>query len=383
MRVYLGKNVVDAALDRYRWIFDEFPHVLVNVSGGKDSTIVLNLALRVAEEKGRLPLRVLFVDQEAEWACAISHVREIMDDPRVEPAWLQVPIQLFNSTSPYSPWLKCWEPGQRWMRDKEEDSLHENVYGTVTFAEMFGAVIDHDYPDEPACLIAGVRAEESPARALGLTTYPCYKHVTWGSKNSGKRDDHVTFYPIYDWSVRDVWKAIDEHGWPYCSLYDELYRYGVPTRQMRLSNLHHETAVRSLFYLQEIEPDTWDALTERLTGINATGHLSMASLRPEKLPPMFKDWIEYRDHLLDTLVVEDDKREAMRNQFLGMDRRFDHDPKVFANLVQTEISAILVNDYHTTKLRTFEAANLGKSKNRGKISGRRFEDANTGLRSAG
>src|SRR5262249_36730746 len=138
---------------------------------------------------------------------------------------------------------------------------------------------------------------ESPARALGLTIYPCHKHVTWGNRYSNDYDQ-MALHPIYDWAVQDVWKAIHEHGWPYCRLYDELYRYGVPLRYMRLSNLHHETAVKTLFYLQEIEPDTWDALTARLTGINTSGHLNAASLMPEELPRMFKTWVEYRDHLL-------------------------------------------------------------------------------------
>src|SRR3990167_1853639 len=105
MKFYLDQNVFDAALERIRWLFDEFPNVVVNISGGKDSTVVLNLALMVAEEKGRLPLKVMFIDQEAEWQTVIDYIREIMADPRVDPKWLQVPIRLFNATSTIEPWL--------------------------------------------------------------------------------------------------------------------------------------------------------------------------------------------------------------------------------------------------------------------------------------
>jgi len=88
MKIYSKQNVWDAALERVRFVFDEFPNVIVGMSGGKDSTICLNLALKVAEEKGRLPLKVFFIDQEAEWDCVIDFMRTVMTDPRVTPLWL-------------------------------------------------------------------------------------------------------------------------------------------------------------------------------------------------------------------------------------------------------------------------------------------------------
>lgn len=51
----------DAALERVRYIFNEFEEVVVSFSGGKDSTVTLNMALLVAEEMGRLPLKVMFL----------------------------------------------------------------------------------------------------------------------------------------------------------------------------------------------------------------------------------------------------------------------------------------------------------------------------------
>ena len=87
MKIYSNVNVYDAALKRMNWLFDEFPNVVVGFSGGKDSTVVYNLALQVAREKNRLPLRVLFLDQEAEWQSTIDTVRLVMENPDVEPLW--------------------------------------------------------------------------------------------------------------------------------------------------------------------------------------------------------------------------------------------------------------------------------------------------------
>lgn len=51
MKIYKRESVWDAALERLRFIFDEFPNVAVSFSGGKDSTVIFNLALLVAKRR--------------------------------------------------------------------------------------------------------------------------------------------------------------------------------------------------------------------------------------------------------------------------------------------------------------------------------------------
>lgn len=365
MKIYLKDNVWDAAIKRLRWLFNEFENVIVNISGGKDSTVIYNLALLVAEEMGRLPLQVMFIDQEAEWNCVIEHVRRSMHDPRVKPLWLQVPIKLFNATSSREPWLYCWQPGAEWMRDKEPDSIQENTYGTDRFAELFGAYLRHEYPASAAINLAGVRCEESPNRALGLTTSPTYKHITWGKIRDSKRQ-HFDFYPLYDWSYTDIWKAIHDNHWPYCSLYDVMYQYGVPLQMMRVSNVHHETAVDKLFYLQEFEADTWERLTRRIAGVNTAGKLGFADffLHGAPLPPMFDNWAEYRDYLVANLIEEPAIRAKFTTYFHDMDRDYQrgmyriNGPEV---LYKAQINTVLANDYHFTKLKSFRAGHRDKN----------------------
>ena len=81
MKIYKKENVFDAALERVRWLFDEFDEIVVSSSGGKDSAVIFNLAMMVAEEKNRLPLKVMFIDQEAEWKHTIEYMEKVMYDP--------------------------------------------------------------------------------------------------------------------------------------------------------------------------------------------------------------------------------------------------------------------------------------------------------------
>lgn len=352
MKIYSNKTVYEAALDRIRWLFDEFPNVIVGVSGGKDSTVVYNLALQVAREKGRLPLKCLFVDQEAEWSATIDAITEIMENPDVEPKWYQMPIKLFNATSTTDHWLMCWDEKEehRWMRERVPYSIKENNYGTNRFGELFPAIIKKEYAGIKTCYIAGVRTEESPTRAMALTYNVTYKGRTWG-KVLNQANEHYTFYPIYDWSYMDVWKSIHDNNWSYNSVYDAQYNYGVKLQNMRVSNVHHETAVGTLFYMQEIEGDTYQKLTQRIAGIDMASKMGKDDYFPKSLPFMFKDWGEYRDFLLEKLIDNEDWKVRFRKMFVQHDEIYkDHIPE---KMYKEHINAILTNDWEFIKINNF------------------------------
>lgn len=354
MKYYSKVNVFDAALDRIRWLFDEFPNVICGISGGKDSTVVFNLTLQVARERGRLPLKCMFVDQEAEWSATIDLVRSVMENPDVEPLWLQIPIKLFNATSATDHWLYCWDANERhrWMREQEPYAITENRYGTDRFVEMFKRFLAVDFRDQKTCYIAGVRTEESPGRFTLLTTNATYKWATWGTQLN-KRLGHYTFYPIYDWSFTDVWKAIHSEGWEYNRIYDAMYCYGVPVEKMRVSNVHHETSVHSLFYLQEVEPATYQKLTERIAGIDSAAKLGAADFFVKELPFMFADWAEYRDYLLEQLIDNDEWKAGWRAAFQKHETLFAG-TEVVDRMRKVHVSSILTNDWEHIKLFNFD-----------------------------
>jgi predicted phosphoadenosine phosphosulfate sulfurtransferase len=349
MKILSDKNVWDATLERLNYLFDEFPVVVSGVSGGKDSTVEFYLTLKVATERGRLPLPVLWIDQEAEWTSTVQTVRDIMYRPDVRPMWYQMPMHLDNATSYTTPFLSCWDPAHpnKWIHDKDPISIKENRFGTDRFGELFERIIRTEFPGRKVALISGVRAEENPNRFVGLTTFATYKWITWGAQMA---PGQYTFYPLYDWSYTDIWHAIHSNKWPYNKIYDYQYRYGVPVPKMRVSNLHHETAVRSLFYLQEIDPALYQRIADRLPGVDAAGKFG-EEFYARKLPFMFRDWCEYRDFLIEKLTSDRPEWHAeLIKTAKHWDRVLDESPGEKQKSAGVLVQAVLCNDYTGTKI---------------------------------
>jgi predicted phosphoadenosine phosphosulfate sulfurtransferase len=351
MKIYLSENVYQSSLERIEYLFNEFEEVVVSFSGGKDSTVVLNLCLEVAKKLNRLPLKVCFLDQEAEWQSVIDYIKRVMYRKDIEPMWFQVPIKLFNATSMENPWLYCWEKGGEWIRPKDDISIKENLYGSDRFVDSFKKIAQHYFKDKKMCYIAGVRSAESRGRQ-GIHADVTYKGIAYGKKlREGK---HYTFYPIYDWEISDVWKYIFDNKLDYCKHYDKLYQQGIAIRDMRVSNLHHETAVHNLFFLHEVEPDTWEKLVNRLDGIHTTKHLAKEELfMVKKLPYMFKDWKDYRDYLTENLIQQEDYKKIFKKRWAKDDEKYEGKMRNIKVLFKKQITSLLANDWEFVKYGSF------------------------------
>lgn len=356
MKIFTKTSVLDASLNRIRRLFDEFPNPVVGFSGGKDSTVVFNLSLQVAREKGRLPLKVMMLDQEAEWQGTVDYVKYVMSMPEVEPLWFQMPMVITNNASSFNRFSYCWDPKDEsnWIHPKDPISIKENHYGTDRFHELFEAIFRIDFPNIKSCYISGVRAEEAPKRHMALTDHATYQDITWGKKLNLKHE-HYSFYPLYDWGYTDVWKFLYDNKIPYNRVYDEMYRHGVGINNMRISNLHHETALPNLMLVQEIEPKTWEKIVARIDGANTIKHIKQnAFVCPKELPYMFKSWEEYAYYLANSIIQEPKYKKAWEKKVAGM-REFYNSPLIENDFWKASIKTILSSDWDFTKLANWEA----------------------------
>ena len=356
MRYYLKDDVYTTAIKRIEYLYDEFEEIIVNFSGGKDSTVVLFLTLEVARRRNRLPVNVLFIDQELEWQATIDYVDIIMRREDVRPLWLQIPFKETTSTSHEKGEFKIWDKEEEdlWIRPQSDISIKENTFGTEQFYDLFGKSVEGLFPDaKNIAKIGGVRGEESPARLMGITMNATYKWITWG-KIENKKKDIYTFYPVYDWSYKDVWKYIHDNKLKYCKLYDYMYQYGIKLPNMRVSAIQHETAIRSLFWMQEVEPKTWQKLTKRLQGANTVGQMGEANYYiPKDVPRGFSGWKEYRDYLLENLITDKEAYKKFKIRIDRMDKKYEPIAD-FTGLYRVGAQAVIINDYYGVKLGNYE-----------------------------
>lgn len=291
-------SVLEAAEKRVSFLFDNYENISLSFSGGKDSTVLFHLINEEAKKRNRKFI-LYFQDQEAEYSATIDLVAWAMSQPNVIPLWYQVPIFMTNAASHQQLFLWAWGEGEKWVRDKHPLAIKciENKYPKRFY--KFNLWVGQNLRKLPgkSVSIIGLRAEESPDRRFVM--FGEDSEMFWLRRVN---EPHKA-YPIIDWKYKDVWKYLIEGGFKYNRIYDKMYMLGHDIRTMRVSNLVHEKAFRCLTDLQELEPETYNKLEERLQGVHTAAIYGNENLMYsiKKLPERFKTWKEYKDFLLESI----------------------------------------------------------------------------------
>lgn len=316
MKKYIDKNVYEATQERLKFIFDEFENVLVSFSGGKDSGVLLNLCYEYAKANNLLnKLAMYHLDYEAQYELTTEYVTKTFARfSDIKRYWLCLPVGAqcacnMNSGT-WTPWKK--EDRAIWCRELpkfdyvvNEDNcpfkfVHgESDYQTQSrFCKWFG-----DTFGKTAVMI-GIRTDESLHRysaIAGERKVNKYKgkHYIVGAE----KDNALSCYPIYDWTVEDVWTCNAKFGFEYNRLYDLFYQAGLTPDQMRVASPFNDCATASLKFYKVIEPNTWGKLVSRVNGANFTGLYGGTTAMGWKsiTLPKGHTWKSYYEFLLTTL----------------------------------------------------------------------------------
>ena len=310
---HIEENVWEKALERTRRVFDDFEEVFVLFSGGKDSTAVLNVALQVAEEKGRLPLRVVFYDEEAIHPPTVEYVERIMKDPRVDLEWYCLPVAHRNACSNEQPYWYCWneEEKDKWVRPMPEWGIkdHPRFKKGMSIPEFSPKLAPMSGPR--TCAMMGIRSNESMTRYRLIAMKKNDHFLT-------KRDRGSNFYrayPIYDWHADDVWTATKKFGWDYNRTYDVFNQTRAHKKfeTQRVCPPFGEEPLRGLWIYAECFPEMWHKMLGRVEGVGTawryanTDLYSKADDKPTSLT-----YRQYLDVILDTYGPSD-KRQVKIN----------------------------------------------------------------------
>lgn len=296
--IYGNKTVVEATRERVKYLFDNYDNIQLSFSGGKDSTVLFHFINEEAKKRNR-KFYLFFLDQEAEYQGTIDIVDWAMRQPNVIPLWYQVPMFMTNACSSEQLFLWAWGEGEKWVRPKSDISIHEikGKYPKRFYKFILWRNQQLKKLTGKSISVIGLRAEESPSR----------RFVMFGENNElfwlRRKHEPNKAYPLIDWSYTDVWKFLAENNLKYNKVYDKMYMLGLNLRSMRVSNLIHEKAYRCLTELQELEPETYDKLEQRLKGVHCASIYAKENLMYsiKKLPEQFKTWKEYKDFLLENI----------------------------------------------------------------------------------
>ena len=295
-KIKVDKTVYELALERLERVYELHDNVIVSFSGGKDSTALLNLTIEVATTLKKLPVDVVFWDEEAIAPETHDYVNRVRQRDDVNLRWLAVPVTHRNGCSTISPYWYPWAEEDRhlWVRDMPEwaeATLPGNKRHTIPAAN--GLLVPRD--GKVTAVLTGVRADESVNRYRSVAMRTTNN---WFSPDPYAKGSVVVAKPIYDWRTVDVWVGPHEFGWDYNRAYDLYDKAGISPSQQRVAPPYGEQPMKSLWMYQVCHPELWDKMVARVPGAATAARYAqtemygMGSNGKEMRPPDGMSWQE-------------------------------------------------------------------------------------------
>lgn len=262
-------NQYKTALERIRWVMRQHPAPVVAWSGGKDSTLLLEMAIEVAVTERKLPVDTLWLDTEAEYQATVDLARATAARPEIRFHWVQAPVDVTESDVPGAPL-----PFRTWtlrppFREKEPSASsapdlrghnYFNAQGDDTltvFSQAASALLGR-----PVAILDAQRTEEGPVqhRAIRQHRRDTRDGIPWSWEEPG---DNSRYAPIAEWTAAQVWRAIADRGCSYNAAYDRMAQLSVPIERARVGTLYRHVMTRAGL-LRHMDPQAYRSLEAQL-----------------------------------------------------------------------------------------------------------------------
>lgn len=325
-KIYKDINVYDAAINRYDIVLNDFDNYYVSVSGGKDSSIMLQLMAQEARKYGK-KFSVLYIDLEAQYQATIGHINALIDATKdvVENwYWCALPLSLRNAVSAIQPKWICWDKKdkEKWVREYPtkrkdivlvtEDSLPDGwdwFFRGMEFEEFilwFAKWFNETHGGKTAAGI-GIRSDESLNRLRTIVSdkKERYKNYPWTTRVHCKSKvlSCWNFFPLYDWRTEDDWTAVAKLNLLFNPIYELMYKNGLSIYEQRLCQPYGDDQRKGLDQYRTLEPETWEKVLNRVEGVNFGNIYCRTSLlgniKSEK--PDNLTWEQYAVFLLESI----------------------------------------------------------------------------------
>jgi len=288
------ENVYEASVRRIEKLYDLFDTIVVSFSGGKDSTVALNIALEVAKKRNRLPLIVYSIDEEAIHPETVEYMERVAANPDIDFRWYCIPVEHRNACSRKQLYWYPWNPEKKdlWVRPLPEGAITE-LPEEWMYYKPFPEIAPFLFPADEYGSVAdvrGLRADESLRRYQAVASK---LEDNWIAKPRNGNNSPTS--PIYDWTSFDIWMAMKTFGWDYSRAYDKMTMFGMPLVQQRVCPPFGEEPLRNLRMYKVCWPEMWDKMVNRVHGANTAVQYcdtQLYSFGKVTCPPglTFKEW---------------------------------------------------------------------------------------------
>ena len=289
---FIETNVYEEAKKRIHHIYDTHDHINVAYSGGKDSTVILNLVWEVAQERGLDSIDAHHRDEELNPGLILDNVKYYYDQPWCNMTWYALPKHGSFFCLGITKQITYWDTsGEReWLRPKPEWAETMNDRTEVLGRHGYDQIITDRYPKGKVAIINGIRAEESLVRYRSVVNKLHDNYIV-----SSSLDRTRLAKPIYDWMENDVFKYFYDNNLRYSAWYEQQLWSG---DGLRVAPPLIAESMKTIDKWAQMDPEFYNRLTEIFPEVRAheryKGTISDAHIYKQYGKDMegVKQWIE-------------------------------------------------------------------------------------------
>jgi predicted phosphoadenosine phosphosulfate sulfurtransferase len=254
----LGVDVLTASRQRIKNIFSNKLPVYMSFSGGKDSLVMADITLKLAEagEIDAHKLRVEFIDEEAIFPCVERTVLTWRDKFIAAGAafnWYCIEVKHFSCLNKLEndESFICFDSSKSavWIRQPPPFAIRSHPLlkpRKHTYQDFLMKLADGLH-------MVGLRVHESVQRRKAVASIK--SDVLLPRKN--------TIYPIYDWNDDDVWVYLRDNAIEIPAAYMNLFQIGVARPRLRISQFFSVDTAYTLARISEYYPDLMERILKR------------------------------------------------------------------------------------------------------------------------
>ena len=257
---YLNKNVYQASKERILDAINQSDTQAVLCSGGKDSTLVVNLLREVQEEQGiHEKINIIFMDEEVINDEVLTYIHETfyLHPEKYNLYYYALPMtcDMYNHGNT-----------MEYVQNDPQRNKHIHEYPDYAITNQdLGIPEDKiltryelaDIQSRPfkgkVCLFKGIRTDESLFRLTQVIRRKHSPHI------GGHTKKHFECVPIYDWTEKDVFLYYYKNNISYCGIYDKNLYSNAP---LRISTPMHAYNTKTFNNLRKIDPDLMERIIE-------------------------------------------------------------------------------------------------------------------------